>query len=60
MLGIKKKIENWLKYFWRSLFFYKMNTDNDALLKFFISLCGLITKQVQSCNLQEDGRFFQI
>ena len=25
-----------------------------------ISLSGLITKQVQSCNLCEDGRFFQL
>ena len=29
ILGIKV-FENWLKYFWYSLFFYKMNTDNDA------------------------------
>ena len=28
-------LENWLKYFWHSsFFFYKMNTDNDLLLKF--------------------------
>ena len=33
-----KEIENWLKYFWHSLFFYKMNTDNDALLKFWFHL----------------------
>ena len=25
---------NSLKYFWHSLFFYKMITNNDALLKF--------------------------
>ena len=30
----QKNFESWLKYFWRSLYFYKMNTDNDALLKF--------------------------
>ena len=28
--------------------FYKMNTDNDALLKFWFYLVHLITKQVQS------------
>ena len=38
---------------------YKMNTDNDALLKFWFHLVFLIAKQVQSCNLHEDGRFYQ-
>ena len=27
-----KKIENWSKYFWRLVFFYKMITDNDTLI----------------------------
>ena len=33
-LGIKKIIEDWLKYFWRSIFFTKSILINDALLKF--------------------------
>ena len=57
-LGIKK---NWklVKILLVLIIFYKMNTDNNTLLKFYF-IYLLITKQVQSCNLQEDGIFFHI
>ena len=37
------------------------HTDNDASNKVWFHLVvSKITKQIQSCNLREDGRFFQL
>ena len=56
-IGIKK---NWklVKILLALIIFYNMNTDNDALLKFwFHSVVCLIAKQVQKCNLHENINF---
>ena len=58
-LGIKK-IWQLVKILLVLIIFYKMNTDKWCFTQMLISLNGLITKQIQSCNLHEDGRFFQL
>ena len=56
ILGIKK----WLKYFYHSLFFTKWILIMTLYSNFDFTYSDLITKQVQSCSLFEDGRFFQL
>ena len=60
MLGIQVKIWKFSEILEALIVGKKMNADNNTKNIILISVSGLMSLEVQSCNFWEDGRFFPL